>query len=187
MSSLDRSAIALPKIEQREFLWQTLSRPKELQLLFRASEHDFSAAAFHARCDGTPDTLTLLRTERGRTLAAYSHYQWNQVSNNYVNDKERRAWLLQLDLLQKMVPQSDDHLIYCNSSWGPIFGSGHDLKIANSCHANNNSCANFPTSYNREDGSKYTNGQESYTAFSGATGGKNFKVREYEVFRVVYS
>jgi hypothetical protein len=187
MASLEgHSLLGSLTFEQKEFVRYSLGSPKELQLLFRASEHDFSAAAFHARCDGTPDTLTLLRTEHGRTLAAYSHYQWNQVSNDYVNDKERRAWLLQLDLLQKMVPQSDSSLIYCNSSYGPTFGGGHDLYIADSCHANN-SYTDFPGSYNREDGSKYTRGQESYTAFTGATGGYFFKVREYEVFRVVYN
>ena len=36
--------------------------------------------------------------------------------------------------------------IYDNSSYGPTFGSGHDLYIYNNCTSNNSSC-NFPTSY----------------------------------------
>ena len=35
---------------------------KEFQLLYRASENQFSAHKFHKKCDGKKDTLTLLET-----------------------------------------------------------------------------------------------------------------------------
>ena len=34
--------------------------------------------------------------------------------------------------------------IYDNRSYGPTFGSGHDLYIYNNCTSNNSSC-NFPS------------------------------------------
>ncbi len=66
--------------------------------------------------------------------------------------------------------------------YGPVYGGGHDLCIADKCNQNN-SGANFPTSYNC--GSKYQQNQQTYTLFSGATNGYNFRVIEYEVFEVV--
>ena len=43
--------------------------------------------------------------------------------NNYaVNDARRRAFLLQLGLHEKMVPISDNNLIYCHRAYGPLFG-----------------------------------------------------------------
>lgn len=45
-----------------ELLFNSLNSPKRLSLLFRASEHDFSAVKFHQYCDGIPHTLTLVRT-----------------------------------------------------------------------------------------------------------------------------
>ena len=63
--------------EQFAFLKQSLNNPKRLQLLFRASEHDFKAKRFHQKCDGVHGTLTLVKTEFGKTIAGYSYYRWN--------------------------------------------------------------------------------------------------------------
>jgi lipopolysaccharide biosynthesis regulator YciM len=58
-----------------QLLRDSFGRAVRLEVMFRASEHGFSAAAFHAKCDDIEDTLTLVRTEFGRTLAGYSHYK----------------------------------------------------------------------------------------------------------------
>ena len=49
------------KQEQAEFLLEILGNPKKITRIFRASEHAFSAAAFHNKCDGVSNTLTLVR------------------------------------------------------------------------------------------------------------------------------
>ena len=100
-----------------------------MELLFTASQHNFSSAAFHKHCDNIPDTLTLVRTGGGKTIAGYSHYKWNQVSG-YVKDSGRRVFLVQMDLGEKLVPQSDNRLIYCHQKRGPSFGSD-DLTLFN--------------------------------------------------------
>ena len=83
-----------------------------------------------------------------------------------------------------MLPQKNEHLIYCDSEWGPVFGDGHDLKISDSCHLNQKSWANFPSTYNRTS-NPYNISQKNIQEFSGVVEGKNFKVEEYEVFRVL--
>jgi hypothetical protein len=101
-----------------------------------------------------------------------------------MKNPEGGTFLLSLDNLEKMYPIDTSCLIQNYSSYGPTFGGGNDLYISDLCNNNNNSYANFPTSYNTKD-LKYKNSQNSYRSFSGATYGCNFRVIEYEVFRVV--
>ena len=72
---------------------------------------------------------------------------------------------------------------YQHKDLGPRFGGGCDLYLSNQCNVNNNSNGNFPHSYNN---GKYQKNQASYTAFSGQTSGYQFKVKEYEVFKVIW-
>lgn len=62
--------------------------------------------------------------------------------------------------------------IYCNSSYGPIFGGGHDLLIANGANANSNSSSNL--------GSSYECPPHANASF--LVGQTNFTVSELEVF-----
>ena len=71
-----------------------------------------------------------------------------------------------------------------NPNYGPMLGSGGDIYISDKCNANTNSYSSFPTSFNCND--LYSKGQASYTAFCGATNEYNYKVLEYEVFRVIH-
>ncbi|PCH63879.1 MAG: hypothetical protein COC09_04660, partial [Gammaproteobacteria bacterium] len=54
-----------------------------------------------------------------------------------------KSWLLSLDLKQKLVPNREDCLLYCQNDYGPTFGGGHDLHIADQCDTNSNSYANI--------------------------------------------
>ena len=54
---------------------------QRVEILFRASEHGFSAKAFHEKCDNQEDTLVLVRTEFGKTIGGYTHYPWRSVNN----------------------------------------------------------------------------------------------------------
>jgi hypothetical protein len=71
-----------------------------------------------------------------------------------------------------------------NYNYGPIFGGSGDIAIYDKCNQSNGSYTNFPNSYNLAS-NPYTNNQASYTAFCGATSGYNFKVIEYEVYKVI--
>jgi hypothetical protein len=169
-----------------QLLRDSFGRAVRLEVMFRASEHGFSAAAFHAKCDDIEDTLTLVRTEFGRTLAGYSHYKWKPVSLGCVHDEGRRAFLLSFDQAEKYVPQEGKYLICYSPNCGPAFGGGSDLFIADGCNANSNSQAYFPHTYNREGSNKIANCQQSYIDFCGVPSGRNFRVVEYEVFRVLF-
>lgn len=50
--------------------------------------------------------------------------------------------------MKKIVPASDEYLIYCSKQWGPTFGGPNlDLCIEDRCNIFSRSVANFPTAY----------------------------------------
>ena len=81
--------------------------PKKVERIFRASPN-FSVAEFHQKCDNKKDTLTLIRTEFGKTIGGYSHYEWNSnFGGNWVHHKDRRAFIFSLDMMEKFVASRD--------------------------------------------------------------------------------
>ena len=86
---------------QRQFIADSLNKPKKLQLLFRASEHQFKAAAFHKHCDGIADTFVIARTDFGKTIAGFTRHKW-ESTGKWVKGEAKGAFLLQVDLMQKM-------------------------------------------------------------------------------------
>ena len=148
---------------QKSFIFFSLGLPKKLQLLFRASEHQFKAAAFHQHCDGIENTFVIARTDFGRTIAGFTCHKWASIGGD-VNGESKDAFLLQVDLMQKMEYQNG-RLIYCGADCGPWFGS--DFGIKDNCNTVNN-YAYFPVSYNVEGPNKYSKCEQTYRAFTGA-------------------
>ena len=145
--------------EDMKFISDSLCHPSEMRLLFRASEHQFAAEAFHSKCDGINDTFVLVRTEFGKTICGYTHYKWNEwlkknLGSNYVIDSGRRAFLLLMEQQQKVVPQIDAGIIVCDNGWGPYFGGYYGwnpLKICDNCNSEANSTSiRFGGQYNTE-------------------------------------
>ena len=63
---------------------------------------------------------------------------------------------------------------YKNNSYGPSFGGGHDLYIANGCRSNSNSYCQ-KSSYNTEN-----------TNVLGQNGQTKFQVTSFEVYQVIF-
>ena len=49
------------------------SNSKKSILLFRGSEHGFSAQSFHNKCDGYPDTITIVESQQMNIFGIYLH------------------------------------------------------------------------------------------------------------------
>jgi len=89
-----------------KFIFQSLDKaPKDFKLLYRASDYNFSSGTFHEICDHIPDTLTLVRTEHGKTIARYTHYPWGKAGKgDGLDHRKKLSFLLQLDHQEKLVP-----------------------------------------------------------------------------------
>jgi hypothetical protein len=72
--------------------------------------------------------------------------------------------------------------IYCPSSYGPIFGGGHDIYVSDNCAANVSShAAHFGHTYANDTGvaPRDSNGYSMFFA-----GSSHFQVKEIEVFEI---
>ena len=72
----------------------------------------------------------------------------------------------------------NEYAIYSSCGFGPTFGGGHDLNIANNPHVNNQSYTNFGYSYKPPQG--YSYGSEKTRGL--LAGSYYFKPNEIEVF-----
>lgn len=72
--------------------------------------------------------------------------------------------------------------IFNYSLYGPCFGAGSDLAIFPDADTERNSYSDFPYSYN--NAYNHESNQQTTTFFTGQTKGKNFIVREWEVWKL---
>lgn len=63
-----------------------------MNLLYRASEHEFKIFDFHRFCDDIPNTLILIKTEFEKIIGAYTPISWESISDKTNNiGKGKRA------------------------------------------------------------------------------------------------
>ena len=141
----------------------------EMTLLYKLTNHGDSSSTFHSYCNNKGYTLTLIRNTKGYRCGGFTSQSWSS-SGNYKADPN--AFLFSLEFKEYYPTYDGTNAIYDNSGYGPTFGNGHDLYIANSCSNSNSSYCNFPHSY---CGARQR-------ALSG--GVYNFKVNEIEVYKI---
>jgi hypothetical protein len=92
--------------------------------LYRGSEHEFSAAAFHRLCDNRGPTVVLARAWFGRVAAGYSCVSWNS-SGGGLFESNPNGFLCAIDendlSLQIFKAVSGECTIQNHSNYGPIF------------------------------------------------------------------
>ena len=141
---------------------------KKFTLLFRASRDGYGYSNFHSKCDGKVNTLILVETTNRRRFGGYTECQWDQ-NDSYKSGPY--SFIFSFDNKKIYYSKNGSNSIYGHSSYGPIFGSGHDFYINNGCNSNN-SGENMGSSY-ENDGKKYP-----------LTGSSNFLVSDYEVYQL---
>ncbi|XP_077287613.1 uncharacterized protein LOC143912224 isoform X2 [Arctopsyche grandis] len=152
--------------------------PKQTwRLVFRASSHAFSAAAFHAHCDGVAPSMILVNGSRGEICGGFSDVAWHKTSHigGYISSE--KAFLFSLhggtDAPAKYNIVKKPYAICYHADCGPIFGAGADLLISHNCNSNIDSYSNLPHSYDGESASS-----------ASLMGDYNFTVINYEVYTI---
>lgn len=145
------------------------------KLLYKATRDGFRAANFHAQCDNKGATITVIRSTGGYLFGGYTAINWNSSSGNYGNDAQ--AFLFTLTNPNGIQPTkyqctNAGYAILNHPSYGPTFGAGHDLNVADNSNANNSSRTKFPRSYQDTTG----HGNNTFV------GARNFQTTEIEVF-----
>lgn len=158
---------------------------KQVKLLYSSSNYGFALHPFHLLCDGVSETITLVWTEFDKKIGGFTPLSWSsQVGDLADNSKESFIFSLTHD--DKFTLQSTEKAIQNSSSQGPRFGGGADLHIFYSENSSNYSYACICNSYHNE---KYKRQDKaSWERFhGGSTGNAQFKIREWEVWKVIWA
>jgi hypothetical protein len=100
-------------------------KKKQLILLWRGSHDGFSAFDFRGRCDGYPNTLTVILDTKGNVFGGFTPVEWESKTRDKA-DPSLKSFLFTL-MNPQNVParrfalkaEKKKHAIYCFSNRGP--------------------------------------------------------------------
>jgi len=160
-----------------QFLTPAVGLDPQWVLCYRASTHGWAVSTFHSRCDGKRDTVTIIK--KGQyVFGGYTDIPWESgsgyghTSNAFIFSLRNKEGL---GPFKSMVTDSSE-AIYRHSSYGPTFGRGHDIYIANNANSNTDSYSDFGQ---HNDYSVPSGVQDQYTILAGTN---HFTPEEVEVF-----
>jgi hypothetical protein len=156
--------------------WIDEEKVFKFDLLFNTNKDGASCAAFHNNCDGMSPTVTIVKDINGNKFGGYTVAPWNQpgLGGNYA--REQNAFIFNLSKKMKYLQQDKfvKFSIYRNNGYGPTFGAGYCLFLADNCVNNSNSYTNVHSSYKTDN-----------VNLIGNSGNSNFQVSCYEVYHVI--
>jgi len=138
-------------------------------LLYQASKDDDSSSNFHSRSDGKGATVVIIETTKGNIFGGFTDAAWSS-SSGYSTSTKAFLFRLRPSMKRYYKKNGNNNAIYRHSSYGPIFGNGHDLAIYSNC-------MDYATSYTA-GGSAY-----DVPAYELNDGEKYFRVRDYAVLK----
>jgi hypothetical protein len=107
-------------------------------LLYRGTRDGFGGKDFHSKCDGYSNTLTIVKAKESEFIfGGFTSVSWESPTDRK-SKSDLNAFIFSLTnkdnrpVKMKIDPERDPYAIHCHSSYGPTFGCGHDLSIANS-------------------------------------------------------
>jgi hypothetical protein len=152
-------------------------KPKQWTLLYRGSDHGFGSSDFHSKCDGKSNTIAIIQTTDDFIFGGFTPITWDSISQ-YKPDTSGRSFLFSVQNphnhdFGRIGLKDPRFAIDCHSSYGPTFGNGSDIYVANGCNANTSSYTRLGIGYANNTGIN------EYQVF---TGTQYFTVKEIEVF-----
>jgi len=159
------------------------SKDQKLELKYRASRDGFSSRDFHLRCDGIPNTLTVIKANSGNIFGGYTEQKWHSDDDFVADPKAFIFSLINKDdkPLKAFCLNESQLAIYCGPDYGPCFGGEgtylKDICIDSDSHINKYSYCDFGYSYQHPDYLKDTDKAQKFLA-----GSYEFETVEIEVF-----
>jgi hypothetical protein len=135
----------------------------------------YRARDFHQACDGEGSCLVFVRAENGRIAVAYNEDGFRSI-DYFIGTPNLNGFIVSIDEGGSCGAQFDRWTgiargVNNYSDYGPVFNI--DLLIRDNCHENDESCS--------ELGNAYGGGADRNALF----GQRNFRVSDYEVFKIV--
>ena len=146
--------------------------PKKIVKLYDTSIDIPNVGTFHQKCDKKGETLVLIKNDVRSRFGGYTSKSWDWSITDYVTDPD--AFIFSLNMKKKYPVCIPEKAIFCNVNYGPTFGTGHDIYIANYCTQNNDS---------HTEGRVYPL-EEKFILNNGE---RNFYVNKCEIYQIIYS
>ncbi len=134
-----------------------MTKSSKGNLLYRATRDGFTGKAFHSKCDGKGNTITIIKNNLNYVFGGYASSAWNS-SGNYIKDPNSFLFSLRragVSFIDKFTIKRPEYALLGNSSNVPTFGAA-DILIFNQSNTTIGSRTNFGHSYNLPNG--YTHG-----------------------------
>ena len=176
------SAILNESNKSKEFLdkIQEWTKFKKLELIYRGTRDGMNSYSFHNKCDNKGPTICLYKNESNHIFGAYASISWTKAGDWKTATE---SFLFTLTNVYNIEPNKFAHSekdkvysVYHNNEFGPSFGAGRDISIAND-FTKGDSYANFPSTYIDNIG-------KGNSIFSSNLKWNKFKLKEIEVFRI---
>jgi len=150
--------------------------------IYSASLNGFGVSNFHSSCDNILGTLTVIKNINLNVFGGFTLSNWYSSSGGYNYDSNAYLFSLinQNNYPIKLKILNPNYAIYASPSYGPTFGNGFDLFIANQSNNNTNSYSNLGSSYQLPVG--FTSGTTAVQSF--LAGSFNFQPFEIEVYSI---
>ncbi len=151
-------------------------------LLYRATRDGFTGQAFHSKCDGKGNTITIIKNNLNYVFGGFASSAWKS-SNVYINDPNAFLFSLRRDgvsFKDKFTVKLAQYALQGNSSYGPVFGGG-DIGIRDQSNTFIGSHSDFGYSYYLPNG--YTYGQNAKDFLAGKH--NQWKTTEIEVYEII--
>ncbi|XP_059203469.1 interferon-induced protein 44-like [Centropristis striata] len=94
----------------------------KLRLLYKASIHGFTAAAFHQRCDNHCPTLSVGYNASGFVFGGFTKQPFSQTGS-YMNDDQAFLFTFSGEKLLKYPVTCPANAVFMNANSGPYFGN----------------------------------------------------------------
>jgi hypothetical protein len=99
---------------------------KQWHLIYRGSDHGFEGWTFHSKCDGIPNTITIIQTIDDFIFGGFTPLAWDS-SHEHKFDPSEQSFLFSVTNPHNrdfglMVLQNVDCAIGCATSQSSIFG-----------------------------------------------------------------
>ena len=176
------SAILNESNKSKEFLdkIQEWTKFKKLELIYRGTRDGMNSYSFHNKCDNKGPTICLYKNESNHIFGAYASISWTKAGDWKTATE---SFLFTLTNVYNIEPNKFAHSekdkvysVYHNNEFGPSFGAGRDISIAND-FTKGDSYANFPSTYIDNIG-------KGNSIFSSNLKLNKFKLKEVEVFKI---
>ena len=149
------------------------------ELKYRASRDGFKGTDFHAKCDGVPNTLTVIKSTNGNIFGGFTEKPW---TSDICVVSDPKAYIFSL-VNQENKPFksvcSNRGAIRCFPGYGPMFGdddSKRDIWIKSDSNSNEDSSSNFGLMFEHPDYVKGT--KRANTILAGSNKFRTLEIEE---------